>query len=62
MPPVRRQNNGRRTRNANRVYNLRNNETEEERGQLLEAKRLRISQARHTTAPEESIPSTSGEM
>jgi hypothetical protein len=61
MPPVRRQNIGRRTRNASQVYNLRNNETEEERRQRLEANRMRISQARSTTAPEESMPSTSGE-
>ena len=31
MPPVRRQNIGRRTRNVSRLYNLRNNETEEDR-------------------------------
>jgi hypothetical protein len=49
MPPVRRQNITQ--RNASRVYNLRNNETEEECRQRLEAKRMRISQARSTTAP-----------
>lgn len=61
MPPVRRQNIGRRTRNESRVHNLRDNETEEELGQRLEAKRMRISQARSTTNPEGSIPSTSSE-
>ena len=35
MPPVRRQYIGQRTRNASRVVNLRNNETEEERSQML---------------------------
>ena len=48
-------------RNARRVYNLRNNETEEEHREHLEANRMQISQARSTTAPEESILSTSGE-
>ena len=58
MPPVRRQNIGRRTRNASRVNNLRSNETEKERRHLLEANRMRNSKARSTTAPEESIQST----
>ena len=59
MPPVRHQNI--RRRNASRVYNFRNNETEEERRQPLEANRMRISQARSTTAPEEPLPSGSDE-
>ena len=49
------------TRNASRVYNLRNNETEEEHRQRLEVNRMRFSQARSTMAPEESILLTSGE-
>ena len=60
MPPVRRQNIGRHTSNANRVHNLRNNETEEERRQRLKANRMRVFQTRSTTAPEESISSISG--
>ncbi|XP_018794206.1 PREDICTED: uncharacterized protein LOC108972160 [Bactrocera latifrons] len=44
---------GRRTRNASRVHNLRNNE---QRRQRLVANRVRIS----TTITEEPIPSTSG--
>ena len=55
------QNIGRRTRNGSRVCSIRNNETEEERRQRLEANKMRISQTRSTTAPEESIPATSGE-
>ena len=47
---MRRKNIGRRTRNAMRVYNIRNNETVEEHRQRLEANRMRISQARSTTA------------
>ena len=61
MPPVRRQSIGQRRCNASLVYNLRNNATEEERRQRLEANRMRNSQARSTTDTEESIPSTSGE-
>ena len=58
---MRRQNIGRRTRNASRVHNLRNSEPEEERRQRLEANKMRVSQARSTTTPEESVPSTSVE-
>ena len=61
MPPVRRQNIFRRTRNASRVYNLRNSQNEDERRQRFESNRMRIFQARSTTAPEESIPSTAGD-
>lgn len=46
MPPVRRQNIGRRTSDTRRVYNRRSNETEEERTQRLEETRMQISQAR----------------
>ena len=59
MPPVRCSNIGRRRRNADRVSNVRDRETEEERRQRLEANRIRISQARYTTTSEEPIASTS---
>ena len=58
MPPVRYQNIGRRTRKEIRFYNLKNNETEEERRQRMEANRMRISQARSTRSSEIPIPST----
>lgn len=61
MPSVKRQNIGRRTRNANRIYDRRFNENEEECRQRLEANRMRISLDRSTMAPEEPLQAISGE-
>lgn len=61
MPSVKRQNIGRRTRNANRIYDRRFNENEEECRQRLEANKMRISLDRSTMAPEESLQAISGE-
>lgn len=58
MPRVRRSHIGRRTRNANRIYNFRNRETEEDHSQRLDSNRIRNSQARNNTS-EEPIASTS---
>lgn len=55
------QNFGRRTHNKSLVHNIRDNGSEEECRQFLEANRMRISQAKSTTALEEFMRSTSGE-
>lgn len=59
MPPVRRRNIGRRSRNASEINGRRVNESDEERRQRVETSRIRMSQSRSIMTTEERIQSSS---
>ncbi|KAL1516838.1 hypothetical protein ABEB36_000684 [Hypothenemus hampei] len=62
MPPIRRRDLGRKTRNATNQYNFRNNQTVEQREERNEIERNRLSQIRSGRTQEERLNANENDM